>query len=533
MDRTDLQHDAFQINGTYLEDVISGYITAKAAGRESLDKQVTTYDNGTDGAVIQRTRFPARTIEITFVLTGTSLADMRDKMHQLQTRLNVQGAEIIFNDDPNSYYIATPVMQNTVNEAKNTAYGTYNLLCYDPFKYSKTLTTVQTTSKTETVTDESGTSSSVTSTVLTTDNSGGYKTFPTFTVQFATDESASGAVGSNADCGYVLFAKGGTNYSVQIGDDQEKDTGTVTDVSHDFTSGANGVFTANNSISPFKSNLSYNGSVKTTSKGLMINSATTVAKKFHGPFAVYTLANPAANEFTLEWQHVFACSKTTATAKKQSGAIWIALLDSSNNVKLAYGLEKSSTTNQNAKEYTYDYNAGLGPARTVDVSYTGVNGYEDSFDTSGRRSTISMKRYLDYDDDNNVVGATTVVHTAEGFDYGIQESSPATIAKIAVFFGNYASNAAMYSNRLTKLTFINGNVDLVNSFGSGDVAVVDCGKAEISLNNKLTPNLGDAGNNWEDMYLDVGTNTIYVQWSEWVNASFLPTVTMTYRKRWL
>lgn len=535
MDRTNLNHDAFKLNGSYLEDVISGYMTAKAAGRESLEKQVTTYDNGTDGSVIQRSHFPARTIEITFVVHGSSLADLRTKMHSLQTRLNVENAEIIFNDDPNSYYIATPVMQNTVSEAKNTAYGTYNLMCYDPFKYATTLTTVQTTSKTETITAEDGTTSSVTSTVLTTDNSGGYKTFPTFNVQFATDESASGAVGSNADCGYVLFAKGGTNYSVQIGDEQEKDIGTVTEVAQNFTKSSKGSFTDSNTITPFRSKLAFNGSSKANSKGLMINSTTNVSGKFHGPMVVYSFENShtASGEFTLNWKNVFACAKDTATAKKQTGAVWIMLLDSSNVCKLAYGLEKSSTTSLNAKEYVYDYTNGIWSPDTYPVKYTGPSGYKSKSDTTGRLSKVTMKRRINYDDNNNMTGASTVITTAQNADLEIMESSPCTISKVAVFFGKYGSEAGMYSNRMTFIEFLNGNVDVVNTFGSGDLAVVDCGKAEIILNDKLSPNLGDAGNNWEDMYLDVGTNTVYVQYSSWINASYLPTITMTYRKRWL
>ena len=53
MDRTDLQHDAFTLNGVYLEDVISGYKTYLAEGRESLDKKIETYTNGTDGETLK------------------------------------------------------------------------------------------------------------------------------------------------------------------------------------------------------------------------------------------------------------------------------------------------------------------------------------------------------------------------------------------------------------------------------------------------------------------------------------------------
>lgn len=578
MERTDLNHDAFKINGLYLEDLIAdytlttdtavnslksyfslsgglyskvtpvgnenpstqgwyekgirGYMTYKAEGRESLDKQIETYTNGSDGETVKRTRFPIRKIQISYLVEGTSLADLRTKMHKLQTRLNVNKAEIVFNDDPNCYYIATPVMSTSISDAHNAVMGTFDLVCHDPFKYDKTLTEVNTSSHTDTVKDEDGNTSTVTSTVLTTDNSGGYEAFPIFQVQFATDENASGSVGSNADCGYVLFQKGGTDYSVQIGDDQEKDTTTTTVVSHNFKKSNKGSFTDTNTVTPFRDLLAFNGSSKADTKGLRINSTTTVSKKFHGPLALYTIASadrPTA-DFSLNWKQVMACSKETATGKKERGAFWIMLMDANNVVKFAYGIEKSSGSSLNGKEYFYTYTDGITSGEKVSLKYTGEAGYEDKTDTTGKLSDLSIIRKVETIDSepHNSVTFTTPFSARN-----ITEPTACTIAKIGIFLGQYGSSPAMHSNRVTNVKFVNGAFDLVNSFGSGDLAIVDCGKAEIILNDKSAADLGDVGNNWEDMYLDVGTNTIYVQWSDWVNASYLPTVKMKYRKRWL
>ena len=533
MDRANLNKDAFTINGVYPEDVISGYMTAKAVGRESLEKKIEVYENGTDGETIKKTHFPSRTIEITFYLQGTSLSDMRTKMHKLQTMLNVNNAEIVFNDDENCYYIATPVI-SAVSEGADAAFGTYKLICHDPFKYAKTLTTVETTSYTETVTDEDGVSHTVTSQVLTTDNAGGYKTFPIFNVQFATDEDASGDVGSDADCGYVLFAKGGTDYSVQIGNDAEKDVESTTVVSHNFTKSNKGSFTDSNSLTPFRSKLAFNGSTKATSLGLQINSTTDVAKKFHGPLALYTIASGQrpAGEFSLTWKNVFACSKETAVGKKECGAVWIMLLDASDVVKFAYGIEKSATSSLNAKEYVYSYNSGLWPAETLSAKYTGKAGYKTKSDTQGRLSEFFIKRALRVVDEVTY-GDVSISSALSDLTYRITETELSTIAKIGIFIGEYGSASKMHSNRVTNVKLVNGTLDNINSFGSGDLAVVDCGKAEIILNDKPAADLGDVGNNWEDMYLDPGTNTIYVQYSDWVAAGYAPTITMAYRRRWL
>ena len=74
---------------------------------------------------------------------------------------------------------------------------------------------------------------------------------------------------------------------------------------------------------------------------------------------------------------------------------------------------------------------------------------------------------------------------------------------------------------------------MLNSFRSGDHVDIDCAKAEIIMNNMPADGIGDVGNDWEDLSLDVGSNIIYVQYSPWVVQGYEPTVTMTYRKRWL
>ena len=107
------------------------------------------------------------------------------------------------------------------------------------------------------------------------------------------------------------------------------------------------------------------------------------------------------------------------------------------------------------------------------------------------------------------------------------------VKKIAFFLGKYSSNNYFAANRIKSVAFVNGNVDVINTFKSGDYAEIDCGKASITLNDMPSDGLGDVGNNWEDMYLDTGTNTIYVQHSPWVEQGYEPTVTMAYRKRWL
>ena len=84
MDRTDLPIEAAKINGQYIEDILDGYTTVITSGREGLQAELGTYTVGSaDGEKIKSSRFPARTIEVEFVLQGDSMEDLRSKLIKL------------------------------------------------------------------------------------------------------------------------------------------------------------------------------------------------------------------------------------------------------------------------------------------------------------------------------------------------------------------------------------------------------------------------------------------------------------------
>ena len=531
--------EALKINGQFIEDKISGYRTLYVKGREAMFAEADSYEVGLrDGTILQSRRFPERVITIGYQLICSSASAFRTAFNQLNTLLNVKDAQLIFNDELDKYFIGTPIEPDEVDPGSNSVVGEFSIVCNDPFKYSTTLTTVQTTSKSETITDDDGNTTTVTSQVLTTDNTGGYKAFPAFQVQFATDEDASGDLGSDADCGYVLFAKGGTDYSVQIGDDQEKDTGNYTVINHHFKANARGSFNDDNTISPPSgASWAFNGSSGINNNGLWLNTTTNVSKKWHGPLVVRTIPDgyEASGDFSVSWRQLMCChgGSSTATGKKACGGFYILLLDASNNVKFAYGIVKKATNTLKGQQYIYNYVNGWSSPASYDLSFTGKLGYTATSQGKERLITCSFTRKLTYDDNNNLTSCKTIIKNAYGTEYALVENEPCTIKKIAVFFGKYDSNTYFYTNKLKYISYVNGNADVINTFRSGDYAEVDCNNASIKLNNMPADSIGDVGNDWEDLYLDPGTNTIYVQHSPWVEQGYEPTVTMTYRKRWI
>ena len=132
-----LPSEALMLNGEYIENQISGYRTLHVQGREALSPEINTYETGIrDGSKLKNKRFPARTIIVTYQLIAESNEAFREAYNQLGGILNIEDAEMIFADEPDKYFIGTPVVIGEIEPGKNSVIGTIEFLCTDPFKYS-------------------------------------------------------------------------------------------------------------------------------------------------------------------------------------------------------------------------------------------------------------------------------------------------------------------------------------------------------------------------------------------------------------
>jgi len=205
------------------------------------------------------------------------------------------------------------------------------------------------------------------------------------------------------------------------------------------------------------------------------------------------------------------------------------LLNSSNVIQYGIGIDKYKASTLNAAVYVYTADAGFYRFSDASLEYTNWMGFKSNTDTVGRLSTNWIRRYQD---DNGDWALSFKMNLFEDENVIDCRASATDIRKVGFYFGKYGSNA-LFTNRVTEAKLVNGDFDNVNSFGSGDTVTVDVGAAEITKNGKVSNGLGDYSNNWSDMYLDVGSNTIYTQHSDWVTVGYEPTITMRYRKRWL
>lgn len=214
-----LPSEALQINGEYIENLIEGYRTLHVAGREALSPELNTIEIGVrDGSTVKSKRYPARTITVTYQIIAKDNDSFRDAYNKLGSILNVQDAELIFNDEPDKYFIGTPSYIEDVDPGNNAVVGEFEILCADPFKYSvkEYLALPHINPLTRTIS-------------FMIDYDGTYKSYPKLQANFFTDDEttadgqSSVELATDGDCGYVAFFNE-TEKIIQLGNANEEDS---------------------------------------------------------------------------------------------------------------------------------------------------------------------------------------------------------------------------------------------------------------------------------------------------------------------
>ena len=201
------------INGQYIENLISGYRTLNVSGREALSPDVISYTTGVrDGSKLKSKRFPERIIVVNYMIAAKSNEEFREAYNKLAGILNVENAQLIFNDEQDKFFIGTPCIIGSVEPGKNCVTGKFEILCTDPFKYSVV---------------EYEAEPNIDNSSILIDYGGTYKAYPTLQADFyketeVADDGSAGTLTGNGDCGYVAFFNENKKI-IQLGDPDEID----------------------------------------------------------------------------------------------------------------------------------------------------------------------------------------------------------------------------------------------------------------------------------------------------------------------
>lgn len=209
-----LPSEAMKINGEYIENLIPEYRTLTVEGREALSREIETYEVGSrNGSEMKGARYPARTIRVTYQLRCASNEDFRAAYNKLAGILSVENAELIFEDEPDKYFIGTPSYVGEVEPGRNSVIGEFEIVCLDPFKYS--------VMEYEATAEPGGSGIFI-------DYGGTYKSFPKLVAEFHKESEASEdgeteqTLTGDGECGFVAFFNEREKI-IQLGDPDETD----------------------------------------------------------------------------------------------------------------------------------------------------------------------------------------------------------------------------------------------------------------------------------------------------------------------
>lgn len=483
-----------QVDGQYLETLVSGYRTLTVEGREELDLDVINAEIDTsDGGRYLRRKIKSRVLNVRFAVEDSTPEGFAVKFKALKAELyKIKESQIIFTDEPNIYFTGTFRKITAEYIGHTVAQGVIEISCADPFKYSVTETTV----------------TAVNGTITATYN-GTYPAHPVLTAQSA-----------EHDCGFYSFSDD-DGHLIQIGNPEEEDQ--EEEPTEQVVASLNSYFGTNYwpSYAPYdpvwhpdRARLLYG--YETADQGFRASAAYIYSLPgypsgdpntfFGGALGVNIDASP---NFSCSFAHWFEPSGNQGGGFdlyiNNSGGGNIAgvcIRRGKGDVIKAYLIVKGKAVKTTS--YTLANNPFGSVWRTETITKTlGTV----SFNVGGVTFTVTDPDLADHSYDARNV--SFIIYKQPGADQ-IGESN----ALKSMQFRGYASTW----------------VDVENVIPREGLVSVDTGSGEISVNDDPQPNLGSIYNDFEDFKLSAGENTITCSSSGWVDDAVY---TMKYREVFL
>lgn len=132
-----LPAEAMSFNGVYLENEIDGYRTLSVQGRELASSSINDIEiNSKDGTRYKSRKYDPRIITVKYQLISKSNSEFRKAFNKMNSIFAVEQAQIIFNDEPDKFFIGTTQGNHEIEGGSNSVIGEIEIYCADPYKYS-------------------------------------------------------------------------------------------------------------------------------------------------------------------------------------------------------------------------------------------------------------------------------------------------------------------------------------------------------------------------------------------------------------
>lgn len=477
-----------QVDGQYLETLVSGYRTLTVEGREELDLDVINAEIDTsDGGRYLRRKIKSRVLNVRFAVEDSTPEGFAVKFKALKAELyKIKESQIIFTDEPNIYFIGTFRKITAEYIGHTVAQGVIEISCADPFKYSTTETTV----------------TAVNGTITATYN-GTYPAHPKLIAR-----------STGHDCGFYGFTKDGL--TIRVGNPDEQDQEEVPSetarkmVDTQFGSGHNWY-----TWSWARARLLYgyytdNYSAGTSADYIYSYTAFPGAEPdyYYGPAYGTYLAEPVPN-FNVSFTHWFEPSGN------QGGGF-------------DFYINNQGGSNIAGVSIYRNKNGRVMWSMIVKGNIVKGGSYsltDNPFKGAWRTQTITKS-------------LGTVTFNLGGVTYSVTDPELAGHAYDAynasfVFYRQPGAEDIGTSNALQSALFYGYNNDwqeVANKIPQNGLVSIDTANGNITLNGAQSLGLGVITNNFEDFVLEPGENTITCEASDWVDDA---EYTLKYREAYL
>lgn len=480
-----------KIDGQYIEDLIANFRTLGVDGREELDLNVISAETDTsDGGRYMRRRIKSRTLKVHFYLSDDTAAGFSAKFNALKNKLHsIKESQIIFSDEAGVYFTGTFRKLTLAYKGSEVTRGTIEIFCADPFKYSLTEYTANA------VNGE-----------ISVNYSGTYPAHPVLTAQSATH-----------DCGFYSF-EDADGHLIQIGNPDEEDREEIPDDDYAYES-----IDANfgSSYEPYAptwypddARLLYG--YETGSIGFQSAPAYVYAlpelpggepNTYFGP-ALGASTNKLPN-FTCSFLHWFEPSGNQGGGfdiyfnNAGGGNICgVCIRRNKGDVIKAYLIVKGNVVKTTTYTLASNPFGSVWHTETISKYLGTVN-----FDVGGVTFSVTDPDLADRSYD--IKNISFIIYKQPGADQ---------------IGANNALKNIQYRG------YPNTSIDFHNIIPMRGLVEVDTGSGEISVNGDAQPDIGSIYNDFEDLKLSTGENTITCSSSGWVDDAVY---TIRYREVYL
>lgn len=551
-----LPSEALKINGKFIEELIPGYRTLSVSGREALSPEISTFETGArDGSTLKNKRYPARKIVVKYHLIAKTCEAFRVAYNKLASILDVEDAELIFNDEKDKYFIGTPTSIGGIEPGSNAVVGEFEILCIDPFKYSIV------EYEAETVGDGHG------GKMFAVHYDGTYKSFPKFEAEFyresevSSDGTTETPLTGNGDCGFVAFYNEEEKI-IQIGDPDEVDGETFDaaqvlvsqffDESTSWGSATQKLWALNSGMTS-SSAVAQAGTLHeantpifhadSTNEWYLTPKSYGEGSKWHGPSITRKIpadeaGDSGASNFHFRYTQKMSIGSGT-NAQNECGAFQVLLVNNTNGTrKTVAGVNVYKHSAGKTAKLRFYVNGKTVETREIDLSYHNKHfGNNRNADTSKKLTKIVTGKTSSIEKSGGMLNFKIAETYGLSYYCGDEGFAEMKVNEITFTMTQHGTKPPLSFNGLVYTKFVKHNCDtwkqVPNKFGANDVIVADCRTAKILLNNAHSPELGALGNDWEEFYLKPGLNQIGIAYSDWLSGAYVPKFKMKYREVFL